>query len=53
MWVVPPRAEADVVAVRCELRVLGGAELWLVGRVFNRGLKPARNVRLLPNLTNR
>ena len=27
-----------------------GTEMWLVGRVFNRGLKPAHNVRIKPNL---
>lgn len=48
-----PRPEADVIIVDSALRVRGGGELWLVGRVFNRGLKPARNVRVLPNLTNR
>lgn len=48
-----PRPEADVIIVDSALQVRGSAELWLVGRVFNRGLKPARNVRVLPNLTNR
>jgi hypothetical protein len=32
--------------------VRGSADVWMVGRVFNRGLKPARNVRVVPPLTN-
>ncbi|HEY7220019.1 MAG TPA: hypothetical protein VH985_16650 [Candidatus Binatia bacterium] len=47
-----PRPEADVIVVNSTLQ-LRGTDLWLVGRVFNRGLKPARNVRVQPNLTNR
>ena len=34
------------------LQVRGSADVWMVGRVFNRGLKPARNVRVVPMLTN-
>lgn len=47
-----PRPEADVVVVNHTLRVRGSAEVWMVGGVFNRGLKPARNVRVVPMLTN-
>lgn len=47
-----PRPEADVVVVNHTLQVRGSAEVWMVGRVFNRGLKPARNVRVVPLLTN-
>jgi len=47
-----PRPEADVVVVHQTLQVRGSAEVWMVGRVFNRGLKPARNVRVVPLLTN-
>ncbi len=47
-----PRPEADVVVVNHTLQVRGSADLWMVGRVFNRGLKPARNVRVVPLLTN-
>ena len=47
-----PRPEADVVVVNHTLQVRGSAEVWMVGRVFNRGLKPARNVRVVPMLTN-
>lgn len=47
-----PRPEADVVVANHTLQVRGSAEVWMVGRVFNRGLKPARNVRIVPILTN-
>jgi len=47
-----PRPEADVVVANHTLQVRGSADLWMVGRVFNRGLKPARNVRVVPLLTN-
>jgi hypothetical protein len=47
-----PRAEADVIVVNQTLQVRGSADVWMVGRVFNRGLKPARNVRVVPLLTN-
>lgn len=47
-----PRPEADVVVVNHTLQVRGSAEVWMIGRVFNRGLKPARNVRIVPMLTN-
>ena len=44
-----PRPDADVVVANYHLIVVG-TDLWLVGRLFNRGLKPARNVRIVPNL---
>lgn len=47
-----PRPEADVMVARYVLQIRG-TEMWLVGRVFNRGLKPARNVRINPNLTGK
>ncbi len=47
-----PRPEADVMVARYVLQIRG-SEMWLVGRVFNRGLKPARNVRINPNLTGK
>ena len=47
-----PRPEADIVMVNHTLQVRGSADVWMVGRVFNRGLKPARNVRVVPLLTN-
>ena len=47
-----PRPEADLVVVNHTLQVRGSAEVWMVGRLFNRGLKPARNVRIVPMLTN-
>ncbi len=47
-----PRPEADVMVVNYSLRSVG-TEVWLVGRVFNRGLKPARNVRVVPTITDR
>jgi hypothetical protein len=34
------------------LRQGSSAELYLVGRVFNRGLKPARNVRIVYSIRN-
>ena len=46
-----PRPEADVVIANYRL-VIDGAETWLIGRLFNRGLKPAHNVRVIPNLYN-
>ena len=42
-----PYPEANVVVVSHSLRQGPSAELYLVGRVFNRGLKPARNVRIV------
>jgi hypothetical protein len=45
-----PRPEADVIVVRHTLRQGPGADLYLVGRVFNRGLKPAKNVRIVYSL---
>ena len=47
-----PRPEADVMIVSYALET-SGSEMWLVGRVFNRGLKPAHNVRIQPNLTSK
>ena len=47
-----PRPEADVIIVSHVLQT-AGREMWLVGRVFNRGLKPAHNVRINPNLIGR
>ncbi|HEU0209697.1 MAG TPA: hypothetical protein VFQ78_12055 [Candidatus Udaeobacter sp.] len=47
-----PRPEADVIIVNHVLQATG-TEMWLVGRVFNRGLKPAHNVRVTPNLTSK
>ncbi len=44
-----PRPEADVVVVSSQLST-DGSEMWLTGRLFNRGLKPAHNVRIMPNL---
>jgi hypothetical protein len=41
-----------VIVVNQTLQVRGSADVWMVGRVFNRGLKPARNVRVVPLLTN-
>ena len=46
-----PRPEADVIVANVALRGTS-RDLWLVGRVFNRGLKPARNVRILPTITD-
>ncbi len=42
-----PSPQADVMVVHHSLRQGPSAELYLVGRVFNRGLKPARNVRIV------
>lgn len=44
-----PRPEADVIVVSSQLS-MSGSEMWLTGRLFNRGLKPAHNVRITPNL---
>lgn len=48
-----PRPEADVVVVRQSLRQGPGADFYLVGRLFNRGLKPANNVRVVVRLTDK
>jgi hypothetical protein len=47
-----PSPEADAIVVRHTLRQGPGADLYLVGRVFNRGLKPAKNVRIIYTLTD-
>ena len=47
-----PRPDADVIIVNHLLQATG-TEMWLVGRVFNRGLKPAHNVRIKPNLISK
>jgi hypothetical protein len=47
-----PSPDADVVVVRHTLRQGPGADLYLVGRVFNRGLKPAKNVRIIYSLSD-
>ena len=48
-----PRPEADVVVVRHSIRQGPGADLYLVGRVFNRGLEPAKNVRVNYTVANK
>lgn len=48
-----PSPEADVIVVRHRLRRGPGADLYLVGRVFNRGLKPAKNVRIIYTLSDK
>ena len=47
-----PSSEANVVVVSHSLRQGSTAEIYLVGRVFNRGLKPARNVRIVYSIRN-
>jgi hypothetical protein len=47
-----PSPEADVVVARYTLRQGPGADLYLVGRVFNRGLKPAKNIRVVYTLSD-
>jgi hypothetical protein len=47
-----PSPEADAIVVRHTLRQGPGADLYLVGRVFNRGLKPAKNVRIIYSLSD-
>lgn len=47
-----PSPEANVMVVSHSLRQGSGAELYLEGRVFNRGLKPARNVRIVYSIRN-
>jgi hypothetical protein len=47
-----PSPEANVMVVSHSLRQGPSAELYLVGRVFNRGLKPARNVRIVYSIRN-
>ena len=48
-----PTPEANVVVARHTLRHGPGADLYLVGRVFNRGVKPAKNVRIVYSLTDK
>ncbi len=48
-----PRPEADVMVVRHSFRRGPGSDLYLVGRLFNRGLKPANNVRVIVTVTDR
>jgi hypothetical protein len=48
-----PSSEADVIVVRHTFRQGPGADLYLVGRVFNRGLKPAKNVRIIYSLSDK
>jgi hypothetical protein len=48
-----PRPVADVMVVSHSLRTGPGTDLYLVGRLFNRGLKPANNVRVIATVTNR
>jgi hypothetical protein len=47
-----PSADANVMVVSHSLRQGSSAEMYLVGRVFNRGLKPARNVRVVYSIRN-
>ncbi len=47
-----PSPEANVMVVSHSLRQGPSAEMYLVGRVFNRGLKPARNVRVVYSIRN-
>ena len=48
-----PRPEADVMVVGHSLRPGPGSDLYIVGRLFNRGLQPANNVRVMVTVTNR
>jgi hypothetical protein len=48
-----PTADADVVVVRHTLTQGPGADFYITGRVFNRGVKPARNVRVVYTVTNK
>lgn len=48
-----PRPEADVTVVRHSFRTGPGSDLYLVGRLFNRGSKPAYNVRVIVIVTDR
>jgi hypothetical protein len=47
-----PTDEANVVVVSHDVRQGSGSDSYLVGRVFNRGLKPARNVRIVYSVRN-
>jgi hypothetical protein len=47
-----PSPEANVIVVWHSLHQGSSAELYLRGRVFNRGLKPARNVRIVYSIRN-
>jgi hypothetical protein len=42
-----PTEEANVVVVSHGIKQGSGSDSYLVGRLFNRGLKPARNVRIV------
>jgi hypothetical protein len=48
-----PRPEADIIVVRHGFRPGPGSDLYIVGRLFNRGLKPAHNVRVIVTVTDR
>jgi hypothetical protein len=48
-----PRPEADVMVVRHGFRSGPGSDVYIVGRLFNRGLKPAHNVRVIVTVTDR
>jgi hypothetical protein len=48
-----PRPEADVVVVRHSLRPGPGSDFYIIGRLFNRGLKVANNVRIIVTVTSK
>ena len=47
-----PTEEANVVVVSHDIRQGFSSDSYLVGRVFNRGLKPAHNVRIVYSVRN-
>jgi hypothetical protein len=47
-----PTEEANVVVVSHGIRQGSGSDSYLVGKVFNRGLKPAKNVRIVYTVRN-
>jgi hypothetical protein len=47
-----PTDEANVIVVSHSLKQGSSSDSYLVGRVFNRGLKPARNVRIVYSVRN-
>jgi hypothetical protein len=47
-----PTDEANVVVVSYDVKQGPGSDSYLVGRVFNRGLKPAHNVRIVYSVRN-
>jgi hypothetical protein len=47
-----PTEEAIVVVVSHDVKQGSGSDSYLVGRVFNRGLKPAHNVRIVYSVRN-